>query len=447
MPPDGTAASTQGGRPDFHNFNVAFRDSEAVEVVAFTATQIPNIEGRRYPPSLAGRLYPDGIPILPEAELRRLVREEEVDEVVFAYSDVSYDYLGTRSAVAVAAGADFRLMGPRSTMLEPSVPVVAVCAVRTGSGKSQTSRRVAALLQAAGYRLVVVRHPMPYGNLAEQAVQRFASLADLDRYDPTLEEREEYEPHLERGIVVFAGVDYGAILAEAQEEADVLLWDGGNNDLPFYRPTLHIVLVDPHRPGDEVSYYPGEANLRMADVVIINKVNTARPEDVEAVRRSVERVRPEAVVIEAASPITVQDPEPIRGKRVLCVEDGPTLTHGDMEYGAAWLAAQKFGAAEVVDPRPHAVGSIQRVFRKYPHLGPILPAMGYGERQRRELEATINGTDADLVLSGTPVDLRRILEVERPVVRVRYELDEIGSPNLAEVLPEFLGRPPNAATD
>ncbi len=408
--------------------------------MAFTATQIPNIEGRRYPPSLAGRLYPEGIPIHPEEDLPGLIGELAVDEVVFSYSDVSYDYLGRRAALVNGAGADFVLLGPRRTMVPARLPVIAVCAVRTGSGKSQTTRKVASVLQTWGRKVVVVRHPMPYGDLEAQAVQRFATFEDLDRHECTIEEREEYEPHVERGIVVYAGVDYEAILRQAEEEADIILWDGGNNDLPFFRPDLHIVLVDPHRPGDELSYYPGETNLRMADAVVINKVNTARPEDLEVVRGNVREANPDAFLIEAASPITVADGEPVRGKRVLVVEDGPTLTHGNMEYGAAWLAARKFGAAAIVDPRPAAVGSIRKAFRQYGHLREVLPAMGYGKEQLRELEESINATDCDLVISGTPVDLRRILTVEKPVVRVRYELQEIGRPNLEEVLGEFLER-------
>lgn len=407
-------------------------------MVAFTATQIPNIEGRRYPASLAGGLYPEGIPIRGEEELPSLIREHDVDLVVFAYSDVSYEYVGHRSALVHAAGADFLLMGPDRTMLEAAVPVIAVCAVRTGAGKSQTSRRVASILLDRGKKVVVVRHPMPYGNLEMQAVQRFASLEDLDRYQTTLEEREEYEPHLERGIVVYAGVDYGAILEKAQREAEVILWDGGNNDLPFYRPDLHIVLVDPHRPGQELSSYPGEANLRRADVVIVNKVLTARSEDVALVRANVEAVNPAAQVIEAASPITVSDPELVKGKRVLVVDDGPTLTHGDMPYGAAWLAAKQYGAASVVDPRPHAVGTIKEVFERYPHLEEVLPAMGYGEDQLKELEATINGCECDLVLSGTPVDLGRLIQVRQPLLRVRYELQERGRPTLDDILDAFL---------
>ncbi len=438
MPPDGTASEGSLRSPGFHNFNLGFRDRDAYEVVAFTATQIPNIEGRRYPASLAGRLYPEGIPIRGEEELPALIREHDVDLVVFAYSDVSYEYVGHRSALVHAAGADFLLMGPDRTMLEAAVPVIAVCAVRTGAGKSQTSRRVASILLDRGKKVVVVRHPMPYGNLETQAVQRFASLEDLDRYETTLEEREEYEPHLERGIVVFAGVDYGAILEKAQREAEIILWDGGNNDLPFYRPDLHIVLVDPHRPGQELSSYPGEANLRRADVVIVNKVETARSEDVALVRANVDAVNPAAQVIEAASPITVSDPKLVKGKRVLVVEDGPTLTHGGMPYGAAWLAAKQYGAASVVDPRPHAIGTIKDVFERYPHLKEVLPAMGYGEDQLKELEATINGCECDLVLSGTPVDLGRLIQITKPLLRVRYELQERGKPTLDEILDAFL---------
>ncbi|MFQ5553510.1 MAG: GTPase, partial [Thermoplasmata archaeon] len=367
-----------------------------------------------------------------------LIRENDVDLVVFAYSDVSYEYVGHRSAIVHGGGADFLLMGPDRTMLRAAVPVIAVCAVRTGAGKSQTSRRVASILLDRGRKVVVVRHPMPYGNLEMQAVQRLATFEDLDRYETTLEEREEYEPHLERGIVVYAGVDYGAILERAQKEGDVILWDGGNNDLPFYRPDLHIVLADPHRAGQEISSYPGEANLRRADVVIINKVQTARPEDVTFVRANVDEANPGAEVIEAASPISVSDPDRVKGKRVLVVDDGPTLTHGNMPYGAAWLAAQQYGAAAVVDPRPHAVGSIKEVFAAYPHLEEVLPAMGYGEEQLRELEATINACECDLVLSGTPVDLGRLIQVDRPLVRVRYELQETGRPTLEEIVDRFL---------
>jgi predicted GTPase len=361
-----------------------------------------------------------------------------VDQVVFSYSDVSYDYVGNRSAIANANGADFVLLGPRHTMIQATVPVIAICAVRTGSGKSQTTRRISDIIRHNGRRVVVIRHPMPYGDLEEEAVQRFATYEDLDREKTTIEEREEYEPHIDRGTVVYAGVDYEAILRRAEPEADIILWDGGNNDLPFYKPDLHITIADPLRPGNEVTYYPGEANLRMADVIIINKVDAAKPEAIETVRENAKRVNPDAIVIEAGSPISVQDPEPIRGKKVLVIEDGPTLTHGGMSYGAATVAAKRFGAAEVVDPRPYAVGSIERTFKKYPHLGSVLPAMGYGGKQIHELEETINKTPCDLVLSGTPIDLRRVLKTNKPVVRVRYELDEIGHPNLEDVLSEFL---------
>lgn len=419
---------------DFHNFNVFFRDNPNYQVVAFTATQIPNIEGRRYPPELAGRLYPEGIPIYPEADLQELIRRFQVDRVVFAYSDVSHEYVMHKASQAITAGADFWLMGTGSTMLKSRKPVVAVCAVRTGCGKSQTTRHVCDLLQGMGKRVVVVRHPMPYGDLAAQAVQRFATYEDLDRHRCTIEEREEYEPHLDRGVIVYAGVDYQRILEQAEAEADVVVWDGGNNDLPFYVPDLHIVVADPHRPGHELRYHPGEANLRAADVVVINKVDTAPPEGVAQVREDTYRVNPDAVVIEAASPIFVEDPGAIRGRRVLVIEDGPTLTHGEMAYGAGVVAARRFGAAELVDPRPYAVGTIAATFEKYPHIGPLLPAMGYGEEQIRDLQETINRADCDLVLVATPIDLRRLIQVRHPVDRVRYELQVIGRPTLEEIL-------------
>jgi len=418
---------------DFHNFNVVYRDNPAYRVVAFTATQIPNIEGRTYPAALAGSLYPEGIPIVPEEELADLVRREQVDEVVFAYSDVSHEYVMNRASIALAAGASFRLLGPRATMLKAKVPVVAVTAVRTGSGKSQTTRKVAEILTAKGLRVVVVRHPMPYGDLAKQAVQRFATREDLDRHECTIEEREEYEPHIERGNVVYAGVDYAAILEQAQVEADVILWDGGNNDFPFYIPDLWITVADPHRLGHETSYHPGETNLRAADVVIINKVDTAPAENVAALRETVARVNPKAVVIEAASPVAVDDPEAIRGKSVVVVEDGPTLTHGEMSFGAGVIAAQRLGAT-LVDPRPYAVGSLQQVYKKYTQLGALLPAMGYGAQQMKELEATINATPADAVVIGTPIDLGKLLKLNKPAVRVRYELEELGGASLAQVL-------------
>ncbi len=420
---------------DFHNFNVRFRGNPDYQVVAFTAAQIPNITGRVYPPELAGPGYPDGIPIYPEDELARLIKEFEVDRVVFAYSDVSHEYVMHRASMVIACGADFELMGAKTTMLKAKVPVVAVCAVRTGSGKSQTTRRVCEILRELGRKAVVVRHPMPYGDLRDQICQRFASYDDLDRYNCTIEEREEYEPHIERGFVVFAGVDYQRILHEAEREAEVIVWDGGNNDLPFLVPDLHIVVADPHRAGHELRYHPGESNLRMADVVVINKVDTADPLDVAKVRRNVKAANPKAVIVEAASPIFVEAPEAIRGKRVLVVEDGPTLTHGEMSYGAGMVAAKRFGAAEIVDPRPYAVGSIVDTFEKYPQIGALLPAMGYGREQIEELEDTINATPCDLVLVATPVDLKRLLKrVRHPMRRVRYELQEIGHPTLKDIL-------------
>lgn len=423
---------------DFHNFNAVFRSDEAHEVVAFTATQIPNIEGRRYPPALSGPIYPDGIPIHAEDELSDLIRDLSADEVVFAYSDVSHVYVMHKASQVLAAGADFRLIGPNASRFASSKPVVSVCAVRTGSGKSQTTRRVAEALRAMGLTPVVVRHPMPYGDLAKQAVQRFASYEDLEKHDTTIEEREEYEPHLSQGTVVYAGVDYEAILRQAEAEADVVLWDGGNNDLPFYVSDLHIVVVDPHRPGHELAYHPGEANLRMADVVVINKIDTADEENVETVRANALSVNPQATIVNAASPISVQDPEAIRGAKVLVVEDGPTLTHGEMAYGAGVVAAQRFGAAEIIDPRPYAVGSIVETFAKYPTTGDVLPAMGYGDAQRAELEQTINATPADLVLVATPIDLGRILDIKHPNQRVRYDLKEIGQPTLETLLREKL---------
>ena len=423
---------------DFHNFNVCFREDPAYRVVAFTATQIPDIAGRRYPAALAGSLYPSGIPILDEVDMERVVRDEGIDEVVFAYSDLSHEAVMHLASRATAAGADFRLLGARATMLRSSLPVVSVCAVRTGAGKSQTSRKVAEVLTAAGKRVVAIRHPMPYGDLAAQRVQRFATYDDLEAHDCTIEEREEYEPHLARGTVVYAGVDYGAILAEAELEADVILWDGGNNDLPFYVPDIEIVVVDPHRPGHELRYFPGEANLRRAGVVVINKVSTATAEGVEAVRRSVAEVAKGAVVIEADSPVTLSDPEAVRGKRALVIEDGPTLTHGEMAYGAGVIAARQGGAAEVVDPRGYAVGTIADTFRKYPGTGPVLPAMGYGAAQIRDLEETVRATPCDVVVIGTPIDLRRLITIDKPAVRVTYELAERGDVGIADVLAPIL---------
>ncbi len=422
---------------DFHNFNAFFRDNPAYEVVAFTAGQLPNIAGRRYPPELAGPRYPDGVPIEPESELTQLIRDLRVDVAVFSYSDVSHEHVMHLGSQVLAAGADYWLLGPHHTQFKARVPVVAIGAARTGAGKSQTTRRVAAILQQRGSRVVVVRHPMPYGNLAAQAVQRFATLADLDRYDVTIEEREEYEPLLAAGQVVYAGVDYERILRSAEREAAVLLWDGGNNDLPFYVPDLFIVVVDPHRADHAARYHPGEAALRMADVVLINKVDTAGLEQIETARRIAWDLNPRAVIVEAASPIFVEDGAQMRGRRVLVVEDGPTVTHGGMPFGAGWIAARRYGAAEIVDPRPYAVGSIGPTYVTYPTIGPVLPAMGYGRAQVEELGETIRRTPADLVLIATPIDLRRLVDLEKPVLRVRYELQEIGQPTLTDVLSQF----------
>jgi predicted GTPase len=421
---------------DFHDFNTVFRNDESHQVVAFTATQIPNIEGRLYPPALSGPLYPKGIRIYPENELTELIHKYEADEVVFSYSDVSHEYVMHLASRVLAAGAGFRLLSPRATMLKSSRQIVSVCAVRTGSGKSQTSRRVLDILKGElGYqRVVAVRHPMPYGDLAAQSVQRFANHEDMDKAHCTIEEREEYEPYIERGAVIFAGVDYEAILRKAEEEADVIIWDGGNNDLPFYRPDLHIVVVDPHRPGHEVRYHPGEANLRMADVVVINKIDTADSQGVNTVLTNIRAVNPSAVIVRGASPLSVEDPDGIRGKRVLVIEDGPTLTHGEMAYGAGVVAAQQFGAAEIVDPHPYAVRTIADTYRKYPTTGAVLPAMGYGREQMADLEETINRTPVDMVIIATPIDLGRLVDIDKPNQRVRYELQEIGRPTLSELL-------------
>jgi predicted GTPase len=425
---------------DFHNFNVVFRDNHEYEVVAFTATQIPNIEGRTYPAQLAGSLYPQGIPIFPEDELARLIHEFDVDQVIFAYSDVPHEYVMHKASLVLSAGADFRLMGMRSTQIRSQKPVVSIGAVRTGSGKSQTTRRVSLILRDMGYKVAAIRHPMPYGDLVKQAVQRYASYADLDSYYCTIEEREEYEPHLDNGIIVYAGVDYEAILRKAEQEVDIILWDGGNNDFPFFVSDFHIVVADPHRPGHEKTYHPGETNARAADVFVINKVDTADREAVLTVRENLALLNPGAAIVEGASPLSVDDPQAIRGKRVLVIEDGPTLTHGDMAYGAGWVAARRFGAAEIVDPRPYAVGSIKATYQKYPTTGQVLPAMGYGNEQVRELEQTINNADVDLVLIGTPIDLSRILKMNKPSQRVRYELQEIGHPTLADLLQTKFGR-------
>ena len=421
---------------DFHNFNQVFRDNDRYEVVAFTATQIPNIADRKYPPELAGSLYPEGIPIVEEDRLEELIREYGVNEVVFAYSDVSHQYLMERASRAMAAGADFRLIGPDATRVKSSRPVVSVCAVRTGCGKSQTTRYVASVLREDGWKVAVIRHPMPYGDLAAQKVQRFETLEDLDRYECTIEEREEYEPHLRRGMTVFAGVDYEAILRQAEQEAEVILWDGGNNDWPFYVSDLEIVVTDPHRAGHETTYFPGMVNFLRADIVVINKVDTASIDEVQRVRESLRRWNPRAAVVDAASPIFVDNGRAIRGRRVLVVEDGPTLTHGGMAFGAGVVAARKFAAAEIVDPRPYAVGSLREVYARYTQVERVLPAMGYGEEQVRELAETIRACPCDTVVLATPVDLRRLMEIPRETARVTYELQPLGRPTLADLIRE-----------
>ena len=423
---------------DFHAFNMVYRDNKNYEVKAFTATQIPNIEGRIYPPELAGSLYPEGIPIYPEEELPELIRKWNIDDVVLAYSDLPHEVVMHKASLVQATGADFKLLGSAHVQLKSTKPVISVCAVRTGCGKSQTTRRVVELLKEKGYRVVAVRHPMPYGDLAKQAVQRFATYEDLDKNECTIEEREEYEPHIDHGIVVYAGVDYEQILREAEKEADIILWDGGNNDISFFKSDLHIVVADPHRAGHELKYYPGETNLRMADAVVINKIATAEPECVALVRENIQRENPGAIIVDAASPLFVDDPEAIRGKRVLVVEDGPTVTHGGMSYGAGYLAAKHFGVKEIVSPLPYAVRSIKATFEKYTHLKDILPAMGYGEEQVKDLEETLNNADCDVVVAGTPIDLNRVLKINKPIIRVRYELEEIGRPDLRDVLKDFL---------
>lgn len=423
---------------DFHNFNTVFRDNKKYEIVAFTATQIPNIDGRKYPAELSGSLYPEGIPIFSEDELTRLIERLQVDEVVFAYSDVSFNYVMDKASLVMAHGADFKLLGNRHTMVKARVPVIAVVAVRTGSGKSQTSRKVCSYLRSLGKRVVAIRHPMPYGDLRKQQVERFATIADLKKFDCTVEEMEEYEPHIVEGTVIYAGVDYEAIVRQAENEADIIVWDGGNNDMPFYKPDLTITVVDPHRPGHELTYYPGETNLRIADVVVVNKVDSAAPENLTTVLRNIANINPRATVIQASSPISVEDETIIRGKKVLVVEDGPTLTHGDMAYGAGMLAAKRFGAKEVIDPRPYAVRSIAATYDKYPSTGALLPAMGYGQTQVKDLETTINHVPCDSVVIGTPIDLRRIIHIKKPSVRVQYSLEERTKPDLEDVLHKFL---------
>lgn len=426
---------------DFHNFNVYYRDNENFNVVAFTAAQIPDIDDRKYPAELAGKLYPDGIPIFSESDVPKLIKELNVHDVVLSYSDLPYNRVMNLSAIANANGANFVLLGPNDTMVKSVKPVIAVCAVRTGCGKSQTSRRIIEILMKKGLKVVAVRHPMPYGNLVEQKVQRFATVEDLKKHHCTIEEMEEYEPHVVRGNVIYAGVDYEAILRAAENDpdgCDVILWDGGNNDFPFYKPDLMVGVVDPLRPGHEVSYYPGEVVARMSDVIVINKIDSASLNDINTVRNNIRNINPNAIVIDGASPITVTNPSQIKGKRVLVVEDGPTLTHGEMTIGAATIAAMKFGAAEMVDPRPYIVGKIKQTFETYPHIGALLPAMGYGDEQIKDLEATINNTPVDLVISGTPIDLSRVVKVNKPIIRVGYDLQEIGYPTFDEVLDDFV---------
>ena len=422
---------------DFHNFNVVYRDNEDYEVVAFTAAQIPDIDGRMYPPSLAGKLYPNGISIHDESKLVDLIKKYDVDEVIFSYSDVPYNVVMNKSAIVNAHGADFILLDAERTMIKSKVPIIAICAVRTGCGKSQTTRRVIEILKAKGKKVVAIRHPMPYGDLAKQAVQRFATYEDLDKHECTIEEREEYEPHIDKGIVVYAGVDYGAILAEAEKEADIIIWDGGNNDTSFYKPDLYITIVDPHRPGHELAYFPGEANLRMADVILVNKMTTADPDKVDIVLENVKFANPDAIVVKAASPVSIDDVDAIRGKKVLVVEDGPTLTHGEMTYGAGMVAAKQFGAGETVDPTPYVVGEIKDTFEKFTHIKGFLPAMGYSDQQIADLKTSIDATPCDIVLAGTPIDLNRVLTVNKPIVRVYYKLQELSKPDMEDVLKDF----------
>lgn len=422
---------------DFHNFNVYFRDNEEYRVAAFTATQIPDIEGRKYPSILAGELYPDGIPIYHEKDLTKYIKELEVSEVFFSYSDVSHEYIMHKASEVMSAGASFTLLGPRETMIKSKIPLISICAVRTGCGKSQTSRKIALILKEKGKRVVVIRHPMPYGDLTEQKVQRFATYEDMMKHKCTIEEMEEYEPHINNGIVVYAGVDYGAILEEAEKEADIILWDGGNNDIPFYEADLEIVVVDPHRPGHELKYHPGETNFRRAQVLVINKIGTTEKENVEMVLNNIKKFNPEATIIRANSPIFISEAEEVAGKTVLVIEDGPTLTHGGMPYGAGIIAAEKYGAAKITDPRPYAVGSIKETFQKFTHLDKVLPAMGYGREQMAELAQTIDKVDCDLVIGATPIDLGRLIKTNKKILRVTYELEEIGSPDLKEVLREF----------
>jgi len=425
---------------DFHNFNTYFRENPDYEVVTFTATQIPNIEGRKYPAALAGERYPNGIPIFPEDELSQLIKKHSIDVVVFSYSDVSHEYVMQKGSQVLAAGADYMLLSPIKTQIKAKVPVISVCAIRTGCGKSQTSRKIVGILKDMGKKVVAIRHPMPYGDLAEQAVQRFATYEDLDRHECTIEEREEYEPYIDKGLVVYAGVDYERIVRQAEKEADILIWDGGNNDMSFIEPDLEITVVDPLRPGHERTYFPGETNFLTADVIVINKYGQASAEQLNTVWENIKGCNPKAQVVKGASKLSVDKPEEVRGKKVLVIEDGPTLTHGGMSYGAGMVAADEFGAAEIVDPKPYAVGSIKTAYTKYPQLGKLIPALGYYEDQLEDLEKSINATPCDLVLVGSPIDITRVVDIKKPAMRVRYELEEIGEPTLKEILSKFLNR-------
>ena len=425
---------------DFHNFNMLYRDNETYNVIAFTAAQIPNIAGRKYPAALAGKSYPKGIPIYEEKDLEQLIRTHHVDEVVFSYSDVTYRHVMSLGSRVTTAGADFKILSAHNTMIKSNKPVISVCAVRTGSGKSQTCRKVSKLLHEFGFRVAAVRHPMPYGDLEKQKVQRFATVGDLKKHKCTIEEMEEYEPHIVSGTIIYAGVDYEAILRQAENDADIIIWDGGNNDFPFYKPDVHIVVADPLRVGDELRYYPSEANLRMADVVVINKIDSATPESVFTLRENIRSVNTKAKIIDAASPIMLEHSELVAGKSVLVIEDGPTLTHGEMKFGAGTVAAQKFGAAKIIDPRPYATGEIKKTYESYPNIGVLLPAMGYSDRQIRDLETTINKVPCDVVIVGTPIDLNRIIKIKKPALRVTYELEEIGEPSLRTILREFTQR-------
>ena len=423
---------------DFHNFNTVYRDNKNYEVVCFTATQIPDIDGRKYPKELAGKNYPKGIPIYSEDNLEELIIKNKIDDVVFSYSDVNYEYVMRRAAIVNATGANFVMLGAAETMIKSKKTVISICATRTGCGKSQTTRKICNLLKAAGKKVVAVRHPMPYGDLVKQEVQRFATLKDLDKHKCTIEEREEYEPHVKNNTIIYAGVDYEKILREAEKEADIILWDGGNNDMPFFKPDVEVVVVDPHRAGDEIYYYPGEVNLRRADIIVINKIDSADGEMITELRENIRSANSKAIVVDAASPLLVEGYEKIKGKKVLVIEDGPTLTHGEMEYGAGIIAAEKYGAAEIIDPRPYVVGEIKKTFEKYPYIGTLLPAMGYSDKQIKDLEKSVNKTECDLVIIATPINLTKLIKINKPMVFVSYELQEIGHPDLAETLKKFL---------